>query len=236
MTGEAAAGHDRRQRRRLRAATSQAGSHGSDVHRRQITHDIEHELSTIALLASAVRNAHDVGDDSRARVAQILEETRWLSGLVQIYEDEASLAASVDARGAAGDDGAAVTRLDLLATDVLRPIRMSSHAQIALEASPVSAYTDRLAFWRALRNVVWNALTATGEDGHLVVRVGSAAGTAIVEVEDDGPGLDPARGTRSSQGLKIVDAFAATCGGRVSFHRGARGGCVVRLELPEAAA
>jgi signal transduction histidine kinase len=225
MTAEVSARDDRRQRRQLRVANDRTPSPGDAVYRRQITHDIEHELSTIALLATVVTTAHDVGDESRARVTQILEETRWLSGLVHIYEDEASL-----------EDGTepAATRLDLLAMDILRPIRMSSRAQIVLEASAVSAHIDRLAFWRALRNVVWNALAAAGEAGRLVVRVSSAEGTAVVEVEDDGPGFDPARATRASLGLTIVDAFAVTCDARVTFRRGALGGCAVRLELPEA--
>jgi signal transduction histidine kinase len=226
MTAETAAHDDRRQRRQLRVVTQRMSTPGSETHRRQIIHDIEHEVSTIAMLASAVSTAGDVGDVSRARVTQILEETRWLSGLVHIYEDEARLAS----KGA----GCATTRLDLLAMDILRPIRMSSRAQIVLEATAVSADIDRLAFWRALRNVLWNALTAAGETGKVVVRVSSAGGNAVVEVEDDGPGFDPDRASRSSLGLTIVDAFAATCGGRATFHRGALGGCVVRLELPEA--
>jgi two-component system sensor histidine kinase MprB len=118
--------------------------------------------------------------------------------------------------------------------DILRPVRMSSRAQIVLQASAVSARVDRLAFWRALRNIVLNAVAAAGEDGHLVVRVGSADATAVVEVEDDGPGFDPARATHSSLGLTIVETWASTYGGRVAFERGAMGGCLVRLELPEA--
>jgi nitrate/nitrite-specific signal transduction histidine kinase len=111
---------------------------------------------------------------------------------------------------------------------------MSSRAQIVLEAHAVSAHIDRLAFWRALRNVLWNALTAAGESGHVVVRVSSAAGTAVVEVEDDGPGFDPNRATRSSLGITIVDGFATTFGGELTFHSSSQGGCVVRIELPEA--
>jgi signal transduction histidine kinase len=199
---------------------------GTDLHRRQITHDIEHELSTIATLASAVSTAQDVGDDSRARATQILEETRWLSGLVHVYEDERSSESS--------DAGVALTRLDLLAMDIMRPVRMSSHAQIVLQANAVSARVDRLEFWRALRNIVLNALAAAGDTGHLLVRVGSADGTAVVEVEDDGPGFDPAGIARSSLGLTIINAWATGCGGRVTFQRGAAGGCLARLELPEA--
>jgi signal transduction histidine kinase len=226
MTADTAARDDRRQHRQSGVATGTTSTPGSNAYRRQITHDIQHELSTIAMLARAVSTAEDVGTASRARVMQILEETRWLSGLVHIYEDEASLEP--------GGAGPAVTRLDLLAMDILRPIRMSSRAQIVLEASAVSARIDRLAFWRALRNVVWNALAAAGEAGHLVVRISSAQGTAVVEVEDDGPGFDPAGATHSSLGLTIVEAFVVTCGGRVSIHRGTLGGCVVRLKLPEA--
>jgi signal transduction histidine kinase len=214
------------QRSDPRVADRPTAMPGTDAHRRQITHDIEHELSTIATLASAVSTAQDVGDDSRARATQILEETRWLSGLVHVYEDERNPESSAA--------GVALTRLDLLATDIMRPVRMSSRAQIVLQASAVSARVDRLEFWRALRNIVLNALAAAGEAGCLLVRVGSADGTAVIEVEDDGPGFDPAGAGRSSLGLSIINAWAVTCGGRVTFERGNAGGCLVRLELPEA--
>lgn len=192
-----------------------------DLYRRRVSHDIEHELSTIVLLATAVSNASDVGEDSRLRVAQIVEEARWLSSLVNIYEAEHRAVSGCEA-----------TRLDLLAAEILLPLRISSTAHITLDAVAVSTATDRLASWRALRNVILNAITAAGADGHVNVRIFAAGGTAVVEVADDGPGCDPESVRSAALGLGIVTTFAAEAGGKFRMASGQRGGCVARLELP----
>lgn len=193
-----------------------------DLHRRRVRHDIEHELSTIVLLASAVSTANDVGEESRRRVAQIVEEARWLSSLVHIYDADQHATSDYD-----------TTRLDLLAADILRPLRLSA-THVSLDAEAVAACTDRLASWRALRNIILNAIEAAGVDGQVTVRTFTAGGTAVVEVADDGPGCDQETVRSALLGLGIVATFAADAGGRFTMTSGRRGGCVARLELPRA--
>src|SRR5437764_8987347 len=55
--------------------------------RSQVRHDLNHELGIIMLLADALATADDVGPASRARVAQILVETRWLDRLLRAYDE-----------------------------------------------------------------------------------------------------------------------------------------------------
>lgn len=212
---------DRLVRHRGHRARAQRGI-TEDLYRRRVSHDIEHELSTIVLLATAVANAIDVGEDSRRHVAQIVEEARWLRSLVRIYDADERATAHCEA-----------TRLDLLAADILLPLRISSAtAHLTLDAEVVSAATDRLASWRALRNVILNAVTAAGAAGHVNVRIFSAGGTAVVEVADDGPGCDLETVRSAPLGLGIVATFAAEAGGQFRMASGPHGGCVARLELP----
>jgi signal transduction histidine kinase len=198
-------------------------------YRRQVGHDIRHELGTIMLLASVLTTSNDIGPVSRGRVGQILAETHWLEELIRAYDE-----APYDAGDGGGgqSDVAEVIRLDVLAADIVEPIRLSSPTRVSLDAAQVSARVNRLAFWRALRNIICNAQEAAGPDGSVVVRVAVADGFAVVDVDDDGPGLDPERSTPSSLGLKITAELVDSWGGHLQIGRGGLGGCNVRLLLP----
>jgi signal transduction histidine kinase len=194
-------------------------------YRRQIDHDIRHELSTIMLLASVLTSSKDIGPVSRSRVGQILAETYWLDELIRAY----------DAPNDAGPDrpAADVIRVDELVADIVRPIRLSSRTRIRLHVGHVSARVDRLALWRALRNIICNAQEAAGPDGLLTVGVSASDGFAIVDVDDDGPGFDPEQATPQSLGLRITAELLDSRGGHLQIGRGDLGGCKVRLVLPQ---
>jgi signal transduction histidine kinase len=203
-----------------------AAALGETQYRRQVGHDIRHELSTIMLLASVLTSSKDIGPVSRGRVGQILAETHWLGELIRAY-DQAPDGGGLDSYVAD------VIRLDLLVADIVRPIRLSSSTHVSLDVDEVSARVNRLAFWRALRNIICNAQEAAGPDGHLAVGVSEAEGFAIVDVDDDGPGFDPARATPSSLGLRITAELVDSWGGHLQIGRGNLGGCGVRLVLPQ---
>jgi len=179
------------------------------------------------MLASLLSSSKDVGPESRLQASQILGETRWLDDLLRAYDGLAS----------PHKDGRYATesiRLDLLAADVVTPIGMSCSTHISLDACEIYAQVDRLAFWRALRNVVCNALQAAGPAGTVAVRISSVDGFAVVDVDDDGPGFDATKPTATSLGLAIVEEFVSSCGGDLEIRRGSLGGCRARLRLPAA--
>jgi signal transduction histidine kinase len=96
------------------------------------------------------------------------------------------------------------------------------------------AYVDRLAFWRALRNLIGNGVRAAGSEGRVEVRIAVTAAWVVLEVEDDGPGFGSVPAGEASLGLDIVMNFAAAWAGQLEIRRGVLGGCCVRLRLPTA--
>ena len=195
-------------------------------YRRQVGHDIRHELSTIRLLASVLTTSKDVGPVSRGRVGQILAETVWLEELIRAYDE-------VSDRNGRDSVAADVIRIDALVDDILRPVRLSSRTSISLTADAVSAQVNRLAFWRALRNIICNAQEAAGPTGRLAVTVSASGGFVVVDVDDDGPGFDPELSSPSSLGLRITAELVDSWGGHLQIGRGDLGGCRVRLVLPQ---
>jgi signal transduction histidine kinase len=194
--------------------------------RRQLNHDVKHELSTIMLLAAILTDADDIGEASRRRARQILGETRWLHQLLQAYDDDLALS-----------DVGILTRsnpirLDAVAHDVVPPIQLSALTRVSLHATEAWARIDKLAFWRVLRNVVINAVRAAGPEGAVAVRVDTYHSWAVVEVDDDGPGFESEKPPPTSLGLGIVQELMSAWGGELEICRGNLGGCRVRLALP----
>jgi signal transduction histidine kinase len=200
-------------------ATDPAGSR-----RRQLSHDIQHELATIGLLATMLGGAPELGPDSRARARLILGELRWLEELQRAY-DEAD---------APPGEPAGTTRLDRIASEVVAAVRLSGDTRIEYHPEPVRAYGDRLAFWRALRNVLQNAVRAAGPAGRVTVRITAEGGWASVQIDDDGPGFGALPADPGALGLGIVRDAAVACDGTLELRRSRLGGGCVRLRVPAA--
>jgi signal transduction histidine kinase len=209
-------------RRPVRGGTVDVPADPAALRRRQIGHDIDHQLATIMLLASLIDTADDVGTDSRQRARQIVGEARWLERLHQAYVEPPP-------------DRAELFRLDLVAAEVVEATRLSTATAIVLEAAESWVRTDRLACWRALRNLVGNAVRSAGPAGRVRVGVVGDGRWTVAVVDDDGPGFGEASPGSQSLGLGIAHGFAAVWDGHLEIHRGNLGGCRARLRLRAAA-
>ncbi|WP_433328511.1 sensor histidine kinase [Spirillospora sp. CA-294931] len=193
--------------------------------RRRLRHDIRHELGTIIMLASAVAVADDVGDGSRARIEQLLGETRWLDHLLnQLDEDDDAPPMPCPER----------IRVDELAAEVVTGMRLATRHEVCLTGGETWAHMDAVALWRALRNVLDNACRVA--EGRVNVEVASRQGWVSVQVDDDGPGFGAARGGLASLGLGIVHDLISGYGGSLEIRTGEMGGARVRMLLPAAPA
>jgi signal transduction histidine kinase len=198
------------------------------LRRRQLSHDIRHELGTITMLASLLSCAPDMDQQSRDRARQLLGETRWLDELHAAYEE----LQEQDSLGAPAVP--APIRLDAVTGEVVAAIGMATRTRINLTATETWAHADRLAYWRALRNILGNAVRAAGPDGTVEVAVGGEDGWAVARIDDDGPGFGEIAPGLGSLGLGIVQDMVAERGGELEIRRAARGGCCVRLRYPAA--
>lgn len=195
----------------------------------QISHDIRHELGTIMLLASLLAEAPDIGPDSALRARQIQGEVRWLEELHRAYEEAVAAQPGQLTPAPLGR-----IRLDTLAGEVVAAMRSSTLTRITFTATEAWARMDRLAYWRALRNLICNAVRAAGDGGHVEVWVSATGGRAAVVIEDDGPGLGAIPAGPGSLGLGIARNQAAMYGGWLKISRSRMGGCRVCLSFPAA--
>jgi signal transduction histidine kinase len=193
------------------------------LRRDELSHDIRHELATIMLLASLLESAPDVGPDSRQRAHQLLVETRWLEQLQRAYDEAFS---ECDGRLR---PSAEPIRLDLFAAEVVRATRLSTSTTVGFVAEEAWAHADPLAFWRALCNVVGNAVRAAGATGRINVTIKHETDWVVAQVDDDGPGFGALPAGSGSLGLGILQKLVVAWGGYLEIGQGALGGCRVRL-------
>lgn len=106
---------------------------------------------------------------------------------------------------------------------------------------------DRAQLEHALLEVASNARDAMKDGGSLTIRThGNGTGRVLLEVEDDGPGVDESirdrvfepffttghPSQRSGLGLSMVHGFVTQTGGSIAIERGQMGGALVRMEFP----
>lgn len=216
----------------------------------QFLADAAHQLRTplsgvIAQLDLLARETRDEG--LRARLVALHEGTRRLA-----HTANQLLALARSERSATTHDDFDDVDLAELAADVVTQyLDRSLLAQIDLgaETTPTHVVGSAWLLRELLGNLVDNALRYTPSGGRVTVRCASANGIAVLEVEDDGPGIpDEQRahvlerfrrlpgspGDGCGLGLAIVDEIARAHEAGFSLDSGANGfGTCARVEFRE---
>jgi putative PEP-CTERM system histidine kinase len=130
--------------------------------------------------------------------------------------------------------------------------RAGSSPEPVFESSPkelrVSADRDRLS--AVIEHLVQNAQEATPPDGHVTLRVSGDGDWALIEVQDDGTGMDvefiaerlfkPFDTTKGNAGMGVgvyeSREFVQALGGEISVESAPRRGTLFRVKLPVMAA
>jgi two-component system, OmpR family, sensor histidine kinase MprB len=213
---------------------------------RSLVADASHELRTpLTSIRTNIEVLERAGErlpeaERKALVGDVVGE---LEELTKLVSDVVELARGVEPPHR--EDDAALDELVERAVERARA-RHSPRVRFAVEAEPavVRGVPDRID--RAVANLLDNAAKWSPEGASVAVRVGPG----VVEVSDEGPGIDDADKARvfdrfyrapsargqagSGLGLAIVRQVAESHGGRVEALDAAGGGARLVLRLPEA--
>ncbi|MDH3592041.1 MAG: HAMP domain-containing histidine kinase, partial [Planctomycetota bacterium] len=122
----------------------------------------------------------DPGDDVKESLAMIRKTARRGVGIT-----DALLRATRAEPELARCDAAA------LFTEALAEARPPAGITVEREFAPAPLDADAAMLRQVLSNLIRNALHALGDSGRLTLRIRDDGDTVRLEVEDDGPGLDP---------------------------------------------
>ncbi len=229
-------------------ASAEKARLSEDRMRRFITdasHDLRTPLTTIRGFAELYRQG---GGDVDMAMSRIEGESKRMAGLVE----DLLLLAQLDAQRPLER-----SRVDLLAlasdavhdATSIEPTRPIAVEFVSGPGTP-EVIGDEARLRQVLGNLVANALQHTPADALVTVRVGTRGDDAVLEVADQGPGMDQrdadrvferfyradSSRTRASGGaglgLSIVDSLVRAHGGRVSVTTGPGAGCRFRVTLP----
>ncbi|OXM59509.1 HAMP domain-containing sensor histidine kinase [Amycolatopsis vastitatis] len=223
---------------------------------RLLAEDAAHELKT-PLTSLRLNVELLIRLDRRGTLDSALpaeSRTRLLNDLGAQVAELSTLAAELTdlARGDVSDESTEV--LDLADVVVAAATRARSRVpdiEVALDVTSVWVSGRPAGLQRAVLNLIDNAGKWSPGDQPIQVRLRAEGASAVLEVDDAGPGIDAADVPRvfdrfyradsaralpgSGLGLSIVQRVVDAHGGRVTVARSARGGALLRVDLPAAA-
>ncbi|GGN46875.1 two-component sensor histidine kinase [Actinoplanes campanulatus] len=208
--------------------------HASEMQVRQFVADASHELRTplaaIRGYAELSRRSRQVVPDEIAHVLNRVEsEAKRMTALVE----DLLLLARLDAGRPLAQDPVDLTMLAVDATSDAHAAGPGHYWQLDLPDEPVTVVGDGARLHQVVANLLANARTHTPEGSTVTVKVGSVRNAAVIQVIDNGPGIQPdvvpriferfARGDSSRSraagstglGLSIVHAVVTSHRGKV---------------------
>ncbi|MGK5684027.1 HAMP domain-containing sensor histidine kinase [Actinoplanes sp. URMC 104] len=222
---------------------------------RLLAEDAAHELKT-PLTSLRLNVELLIRLDRRGTLDSALpaeSRTRLLNDLGAQVAELSTLAAELTdlARGDVTDESTELLDLaDVVVAGVTRARSRAPDIEIALDVTPVWVSGRPAALQRAVLNLIDNAGKWSPADQPVQVRLRTEGASAVLEIDDAGPGIDAADVPRvfdrfyradsaralpgSGLGLSIVQRVVDAHGGRVTVARSARGGALLRVDLPAA--
>jgi len=145
-----------------------------------------------------------------------------------------------------GQPVVAPVELGALVTEVLEVAPARPGVAVTVDVAPMTLLADRSQLAQVLTNLVANAYDAVGEEGTLRITAALEEDGAVIEVEDDGPGIERSSAERvfepfyttkhqgTGLGLAIVRRLVEAHDGSVTLERALPRGTRFVVRLPPA--
>lgn len=215
--------------------------------KRVLAHELKTPLASMRGLSQLLAG-FELTDAERRRVAALLEsEAGKLQSMVSgLLDLERLPLRNFESSSAIVDLGQLVSnRIDFLRASTDRTLTLNNAPGVLVRA-------DAALIERAVDNLVGNAIKYTPAGTPITISVRRAGDQALIDVEDEGPGIDEAdrarifdrffRGSTAAGtqglglGLSLVAEVARWHGGSASVHESASSGALFRISLPIAPA
>jgi putative PEP-CTERM system histidine kinase len=203
-----------------------------------IVHDIKNLISQLSLVVS--------------NAARHRNNPLFMENVISTVENSVAKMNRLLASLRVGVQGNYKHRVDLakLLEEVVHDAQSAKPAPVLeCQVQDIAIMADRDRLASVMGHVIRNAQDATAEDGHIVVRLLRSNGHAVIEVEDNGSGMDevfirarlfrPFQTTKGNSGMGIgtyeVREFIRALGGDIHVESKLGAGTTFRINLPDEA-
>ncbi len=206
---------------------------------RQVAHELRNPLNAIRVHAQYTALAFGEDHPGRSYAQAIVTEVDRMDRILQGLRD---LSQAHRLELCVTSPGPALLRAAQLLAPLLGEMAVALEVAVPLDLPPLCHDPHRLV--QVVMNLVKNGAEATGSGGTVTLRASGGPGL-VLEVEDDGPGVDPALGesafdlfisTKGSRGegigLCVCREIVEQHGGTISYGTTVEGRTSFRVELP----
>lgn len=185
---------------------------------RGLLHDLGHGLATLSCLVQTVRLDQNLTRDTDHTVELTAHEIDRLLYLIRT--------------AAPGGHRLELVSVRRLIRQIVELAAAAGETVVTLlPGHEVELWVDPTMLWRAVSNLVGNAVRAAGPGGRVAVSVARNRGVGI-EVTDNGPGFGLGPPGSASLGLEMVAQFVRACAGTMTVHEVQPHGTRIQLVLP----
>lgn len=201
-----------------------------------VIHDIKNLVSRLSLIVSnAAKHRHDAAfqDDVIRTIEGSIDKMKRL--LQQLHGQP----------GQAAAQGQTVDLERLLQAAVAAQSGRGPSVSVEVRTSALVVKAEEERLRRVVGHLLQNAVEAVPQDGKVQVRLRSEGTMAVLEVEDNGPGMDPdfirdqlfrpfksTKGGGYGIGVYETNEFARAAGGRLDVYSQPGRGTVMKMSLP----
>jgi putative PEP-CTERM system histidine kinase len=200
-----------------------------------VIHDIKNLVSRLSLIVSnAAKHRHDAAfqDDMIRTIESSIDKMKKL--LLQLHGQQAQ-----------PGQGQPVEIERLLQAAVASQKGRGPTIAVEVKTPALAVQADEERLRRVIGHLIQNAVEAAPRDGAVNVRLKSEGKMAVLEVEDNGPGMDPefvreklfkpfktTKGEGYGIGVYETNEFARAAGGRLDVFSQPGRGTIMKMSLP----
>jgi signal transduction histidine kinase len=204
-----------------------------------IAHEVRTPLGILRSSAQVLQREAGISAEGRELLGFIESETERLNRLVSAMLDTARPRVPVYAQV---DLHALIVRSVAMLTAQAERARVT--IDLKLDAENARVECDEEQMTQVVLNLVLNGVQILGEDGRMEIATRDEGSDLVIEIADDGPGIEPAERSRVFDafffkreggiglGLAIVQQIVNAHAGDIEATGGPLGGAVFRIGLP----
>ena len=212
-----------------------------------VSHELRTPLNAIAMRVELLDRA---ADDPAAVRRHLEAMRRHVADEVQLVEDLLAAAVTLTGQFTVALKDTELTQVMRRAVESITPAAEARGVQLMVDLgeTPLPVAADEIRLRQALWNVMANAVKFTPAGGRVQIRVRRGDSGHVIEVDDDGPGIDPdfmptifdafVRSTQDNErglglGLAIARQIIDKHGGRIAVTASPdHGGSLFTVDLP----